>query len=32
MNAGWIVAIPVGLVIRGLILNGIPTAFDQPAS
>jgi hypothetical protein len=32
MNPVWIVAIPAGLVILGLILNSIPTAFDQPSS
>jgi len=32
MNPVWIVAIPAALVILGLILNSIPTAFDQPSS
>lgn len=32
MNPALIVAIPVGLVIIGLILNSFPADFNQPAS
>lgn len=32
MNAFLLIAVPVGLVILGMILNSIDLSFDQPAS
>jgi len=32
MNPALIVAIPVGMLLLGLILNGFPIGMDQPAS
>jgi hypothetical protein len=32
MNPLLIIAIPLGLVILGMILNSVPLSFDQPAS